>query len=65
MTLKSGKWQWIKLPGHERNEPLDIRNYANAAFRVLNPNLENIEKMLKMPKEEKNGKKAEKEQLKE
>ena len=47
MTYKNGKWQWEKLPGHERNEPLDIRNYANAAFRILNPNLENIEKMLK------------------
>lgn len=47
MTYKNGKWQWEKIKGHERNEPLDIRNYANAAFRILNPNLENIEKMLK------------------
>lgn len=52
MTLKNGKWQWVKLPGHERNEPLDIRNYANAAFRILNPNLENIAEMLKMSNEE-------------
>lgn len=47
MTYKNGKWQWIKLPGHDRNEPLDIRNYANAAFRILNPDLEKIAKMLK------------------
>lgn len=52
MTYKNGKWQWEKLPGHERNEPLDIRNYANAAFRILNPNLENIERMLKETNEE-------------
>ena len=52
MTYKNGKWQWEKLPGHKRNEPLDMRNYANAAFRILNPNLENIEKMLKETNEE-------------
>ena len=52
MTLKNGKWQWVKLPGHERNEPLDLRNYANAAFRILNPNLESIAEMLKMSNEE-------------
>lgn len=52
MTYKNGKWQWEKLPGHERNEPLDMRNYANAALRILNPNLENIEKMLKNTNEE-------------
>ena len=44
---KNGKWVWEKLPGHERNEALDCRNYANAAFRVLNPNLEKIEAALK------------------
>ena len=27
----STKWVWEKLPGHLRNEPLDIRNYALAA----------------------------------
>lgn len=52
MTYKNGKWKWEKLPGHERNEPLDMRNYANAALRILNPNLENIEKMLKNTNEE-------------
>lgn len=47
MMYKSGKWQWEKLPGHNRNEALDCRNYANAAFRVLNPNLDNINRRLK------------------
>lgn len=47
MTYENGKWRWKKLPGHNRNEALDCRNYANAAFRVLNPNLDAIEGKLK------------------
>lgn len=39
-TSKGGTWKWKKLPGHNRNEALDCRNYANAAFKALNPNLE-------------------------
>lgn len=39
-TAKGGKWKWVKLPGHNRNEALDCRNYANAAYKALNPNLE-------------------------
>ena len=35
-------WQWEKIPGHERNEPLDCRNYANAAFKVLSPDMDAI-----------------------
>lgn len=35
-----GIWAWEKLPGHERNEPLDLRNYANAAFFALAPDLD-------------------------
>lgn len=38
--------KWEKIPGHQRNEPLDCRNYANAAFRALNPNLERQKAML-------------------
>ncbi len=38
-TPKGGKWKWVKLPGHNRNEALDCRNYANAAYRALNPDL--------------------------
>lgn len=41
------KWIWEKIPGHTRNEALDCRNYANAAFRVWNPDLSKIEQMLK------------------
>lgn len=41
-TRKGGKWQWCKLPGHNRNEALDCRNYANAAYKALNPNLEKL-----------------------
>ena len=41
-------WCWEKIPGHERNEVLDCRNYALAAFRAMNPNLDAIERKLKM-----------------
>lgn len=46
LIYKNNKWVWEKLPGHQRNEPLDCRNYAMAAFEVLKPNLEAIEKRL-------------------
>ena len=38
----NGKWSWKPIPGHKRNEPLDCRNYANAAFVVLRPNLDKL-----------------------
>lgn len=47
MVHRNNGWVWEKIPGHERNEALDCRNYANAAFKALNPNLEAIEKRLK------------------
>lgn len=31
------KWRWVKIPGHERNEPLDCRNYAMAGARIVAP----------------------------
>jgi len=40
-------WQWEKIPGHERNEPLDCRNYANAAFKVLSPDMDAILRRMK------------------
>ncbi|MCM1299283.1 MAG: phage terminase large subunit family protein, partial [[Eubacterium] siraeum] len=40
-------WHWEKLPGHERNEALDCCNYANAAFKALDPDLDAIEKRIK------------------
>lgn len=35
-------WVWEKIPGHERNEPLDCRNYALAAFKALSPDMDAI-----------------------
>jgi phage terminase large subunit GpA-like protein len=38
---------WEKVAGStKRNEPLDLRNYAQAAFEILNPNLDEVEKRL-------------------
>ena len=39
-------WQWEKIPGHERNEALDCRNYALAAFKTLPANLDAIDRRL-------------------
>lgn len=36
------KWAWEKISEHIRNEPLDCRVYALAAFRVLDPDLEAV-----------------------
>lgn len=53
MALQSnGTWKWEKLPGHERNEALDCRNYANAAFKVLHPNLDAIKQRLSREKKQ-------------
>ena len=46
-TARGDRWTWEKLPGHQRNEALDCRNYANAAFRLVNPDLDAIERRLK------------------
>ncbi len=40
-------WQWVKIPGHERNEPLDCRNYANAAKKAASPDMDAIERRLR------------------
>lgn len=45
---KRHPWAWKKIPGHERNEPLDCRNYALAAFKVLPVNLDAIDRSLKL-----------------
>lgn len=37
-------YAWEKKTSDARNEALDIRNYANAAFEILNPNLEEMSK---------------------
>lgn len=44
---KNNHWQWKKIPGHERNEPLDCRNYANAAEKASHPDYDAIAKRLK------------------
>lgn len=44
---KKHPWAWVKIPGHERNEPLDCRNYALAAFKVLPTSLDAVDKRLK------------------
>ena len=50
-TKTGNRWVWEKIPGHQRNEALDCRNYANAAFRVWNPDLNRIFQKLKEPVE--------------
>ena len=44
---KKQPWQWKKIPGHERNEALDCRNSALAAFKALPKNLDEIDRRLK------------------
>lgn len=39
-------WHWEKIPGHERNEAFDCRNYANAAFKALDPDIDATEKRI-------------------
>lgn len=41
------RWVWKKIPGHERNEPLDCRNYALAGFQVLPVDLDAVDRRLK------------------
>lgn len=45
------RWVWEKIPGHERNEALDCRNYALAALRVLDPDMDAVERRLHGPSE--------------
>lgn len=51
-TRSGDRWKWKKLPGHERNEALDCRNYAMAAFRLLDPDLGAIARRLTEKKKE-------------
>lgn len=44
------KISWVRLPGHERNEPLDIRNYALAAKELVKPDWDSLEKALEKAK---------------
>ena len=48
VETKSGKkWKWVKIPGHDRNEALDCRNYAMAGFRIIGADTFALEKKLK------------------
>lgn len=50
LVYKQGRqhpWVWEKIPGHERNEALDCRNYANAAFKATGADLDAIAERLK------------------
>ena len=44
---KKQPWIWKKIPGHERNEVLDCRNYALAAFKSLPVDLDAVDMRLK------------------
>lgn len=41
------RWVWEKIKGHDRNEPLDCRDYALAGFRILDPDLDAVERRLR------------------
>ena len=47
MQERKQPWVWEKIPGHERNEALDCRNYALAAFKALPADLDGIDRKLK------------------
>ena len=46
-TRTGKRWAWVKIQGHERNEPLDCRNYALAGLRIINPDMKAVERRLK------------------
>jgi phage terminase large subunit GpA-like protein len=52
---KKNPWLWQKIPGHERNEALDCRNYANAAFKALAPDLDRIGRQVLAARNTKTG----------
>ncbi len=43
-------WSWEKIPGHERNEAFDIRNYNLAACEALSPDWDAIEQRIRAAK---------------
>lgn len=49
---RKNPWVWEKIPGHERNEALDCRNYALAAFKALPVDLDAIAQRLTMIKKD-------------
>ena len=57
-TKRGNSWAWVKIPGHERNEALDCRNYALGGFRIINPDMEAVERRLKRMPEQPRPKRA-------
>ena len=41
---------WEKINDKQQNEPLELRNYAYAALKLLNPNFEKLENRLRRDK---------------
>ena len=46
-TKRGNQWHWVKIPGHNRNEALDCRNYANAGLKIIDPDMAAVERRLK------------------
>lgn len=46
-TRRGNVWQWVKIPGHNRNEALDCRDYALAGFKIIDPDTFAVERRLK------------------
>lgn len=46
-TRRGDRWAWEKLPGHNRNEALDCRDYANAGLKIINPDMDAVERRLR------------------
>lgn len=57
-TKRGNSWAWVKLPGHNRNEALDCRNYALAGFKIIDPDTQAVERRLKNLPEKKPPKKT-------
>jgi phage terminase large subunit GpA-like protein len=46
-TNRGKRWKWVIITGHARNEPLDCRNYAMAGFKIIDPNMDAVERRLR------------------
>lgn len=57
-TKLGKRWAWVVIPGHERNEPLDCRDYAMAGFKIIDPDMEAVERRLRNLPEKKTPRKT-------
>ena len=46
-TKRGNVWAWVKIQGHNRNEALDCRDYAQAGFKIIDPDTLAVEARLK------------------